>query len=221
MRQRSASAPASSSLKPRRTSSQAVRRVHAVEVFMMRRACGSSGSSSVCGILALSASESRTGTSCSPRRKLWMARAPRRPAAIGLDGRAGAHRGRVAAGEHAGAAGHHRVGVHLRSGRARRRRCRRLRGSRRRSPGRRRRSPCRPRTRESRPSTTGPGRRQPRSLGSPRVQRWNLTPVATPSFPRISTGTSRVLDVRPAPPCPPRSPRDRPARCARPRCRPG
>ena len=81
-RQRSASARTSSSLKPRRTSSQVVRRATPSRVFMMRRACGSSGSSSVCGILTLSASLSHTGTSCSPRRKLWMARAPRRPAAI-------------------------------------------------------------------------------------------------------------------------------------------
>ena len=42
-----------------------------------------------------------------------MARAPRRPAAIASIAVQGTHRGRVAAGEHAGAAGHHRVGVHL------------------------------------------------------------------------------------------------------------
>ena len=45
--------------------------------------------------------------------------------------------------------------------------------------------------------STGTGGRQPRSLGSPSVQRWNLTPVAMPSLPRISTGTSEysTLDL--------------------------
>ena len=112
-RQRSASARTSSSLKPRRTSSQVVRRATPSRVFMMRRACGSSGSSSVCGILTLSASESHTGHELLAAQEVVDGAGAAAAGGDRLDRRPGAHRGGVAAGEDAGAAGHHGVGVHL------------------------------------------------------------------------------------------------------------
>ena len=188
-RQRSASARTSSSLKPRRTSSHVVRRSTPSRVFMMRRACGSSGSSSVCGILTLSASESHTGISCSPRRKLCTARAPRRPAAIASI----AVQGPIAAASPPANTPVRPVII--------------VSGSTVIWP-RATATPSAPVATKSstiawptakmtvsassstNSPSTGTGGRHPRSLGSPKVQRWNFTPVATPPLPRISTGTS-------------------------------
>ena len=155
---------------------------------MMRRACGSSGSSSVCGILTLSASLSHTGTSCSPRRKLWMARAPRRPAAIASI----AVQGPIAAASPPANTPVRPViivsvstWIWPRSTATSS------------APARKSSTIAWPTAKitvsassSTNSPSTGTGGRQPRSLGSPRVQRWNLTPVATPPLPRISTGTS-------------------------------
>ena len=218
-RQRSASATASSSLKPRRTSSQVVRRStpsqrrhDAPRLRLERRQLGRAGSWPCRASLVPDAARAaRRAGSCAsrgrrggrPRWPRWPSRGPSRPR----------RRPRTRPGARSSSCRGRR-----RSGPSRGSRRRRPPGSRRPGPGRRRRSPCRPRARRTRPRRARGGA-SPRSLGSPSVQRWNLTPVALPSLPRISTGMSEystctcsslaLLD----PPPGWREP------CARPRCR--
>ena len=160
---------------------------------MMRRACGSSGSSSVCGILTLSASESHTGTSCSPRRKLWMARAPRRPAAIASI----AVQGPIAAASPPANTPVRPViivsvstWIWPRSTATSS------------APARKSSTIAWPTAKitvsassSTNSPSTGTGGRQPRSLGSPSVQRWNFTPVADAVLAEDLDGHERVLDV--------------------------
>ena len=220
-RQRSASAAASSSLKPRRTSSQVVRRATPSSVCMMRRACGSSGSSSVRLDLDLVALVVPYGEQLLAAQEVVDRAGAAAAGGDGLDGRPGAHRGRVAAGEHAVAArssscrGSTAIWPCLDGHAVARRRSEvvddgladgeddAVSGS----------------SSTNSPST-GIGGRQPRSLGSPSVQRWNLTPVGYAVLPRTSTGTSAYSTCTCS--CLPSSTSSGwPAPCARPRCRPG
>ena len=218
-RQRSASARTSSSLKPRRTSSQrlaagdAVQGLHDAARLRLERLELGVRDLDLVGLAVphgdelLAAQEVVDGAGA---------------AAAGgdrLDRRPGAHRGRVAAGEHAGAAGHHRVGVDLDLAA--------LDGDvvgageevvdDRLADGEDHRVGL-----ELDELALDGHRRAPAALvglaqGAALEPHAGRDAVLAEDLDRARASTRRG----PAPPCPPRSPRTRPAPCARPRCRRG